>query len=105
MFFLYSVFLILFQVTVSTTTPPVTVVCSRTSPTTVTVRMAPTSVDSVASGLHDVVVPPQLILRNTGGSVDLTTVLQQKQYKSQMPSQAYANYAMGTLQVSFLIQS
>ena len=36
------------------------------------------------------------------GSVGLFTVLQQQKPQSQMPSQAYANYAMGPPQVSFL---
>ena len=50
------------------------------------------------SGQHDVVLPWPLIPRNSGGVVGLATVLQQ-QPQSQMPFQAYANYALGPLQV------
>ena len=58
-----------------------------------------------ASGRYDVVLPPPLILRDTiRGVVGLATVPQQ-QPQSQMPSQTYANYAMVTHQVSFLVQS
>ena len=42
-FFLCSVFLIICPVTATTTIPPVTVVCSRTSPITMTITMVPTS--------------------------------------------------------------
>ena len=99
--FSFSMFLIISQVTATTTTPPVTVVCSRTISMTVT--LVPTAVDLTAFGQHDVVLPPQLILRNTvRGSVCLTTVPQQQQSQSQIPSQAYTNYALGPTQMSFL---
>ena len=62
--------------------------------------MAPSLMGLPATSVqHDVVLPPLLILRDTNGVVSLATVLQQQQY--QMPLQAYANYVMGSLQVSF----
>ena len=93
-------------VTATTTTSAVKVVCSRASLITMTVTITPTSVDLAAVGQHDMILPTQLILMNTMmGSVDLTTVLQQQQSQSQMPSQAYTNYAMSPPQLSFLFQS
>ena len=38
------------------------------------------------------------------GDVGITTVLQEQQPQSLMPSQLYANYSMGPPQVSFLFQ-
>ena len=89
----------------TTTTPPVTVVCCSTSLSlTMTVTMVPTLMGlPVASGQHDVVLLPPLMLRDTGHVVGLTTV-QQQQSQSQMPPQAYANYAMGPVQVSFSLR-
>ena len=70
-----------------------------------TATMDPTSVALTTLGQHDVVLPLQLIQRDTmRGSVGLTTMLQQQQSQSQMPSQAYDNNAMGPSQVSFLFQ-
>ena len=90
----------------ATTTSPLAVVCYRTSPISMTVTMAPTSLDLEESDQHDVVLPPQLILTGTvRDSVGLATVLQQQQPQSEMPSWAYVNYAMGPPQVSFLFQS
>ena len=89
-------------VTAATLSPPVTVLCSRALPVTMIVTIAPTSVGLAASDHHDVVWPPQLILRDTmRGSVGLTTLSQQQQNETQMPSQVYVNYAMGPSQVSF----
>ena len=83
-------------------TPPLTIQCSNTSPITSSVMMAASSVGLATSGLHNVVLPPQLILRDTmRGSCGHTIMPQQQQPKSEMPSQAYTNYAMGTPQVSF----
>ena len=62
----------------ATTTLAVTVVCSRASPITMTVTVVPTSVGLAASHQHDVVLPPQLILRDI--------VLQHHQPQFQMPS-------------------
>ena len=57
---------------------------------------------AIAFGQHDVVLLPPLILKDTvRGVVSLTIVLQQ-QPQSQMPSQIYANYAMGPSEMSFL---
>ena len=53
-------------------------------------------------GQHDVVLLPQLILRNTMRvSAGLTTMLQQQPPQPQVLSHAYANYVMDPLQVSF----
>ena len=62
-------FLIISQVTVTTTTttPSVTVVSSRASLITMMVTHAPPSMGYTTSGQHDVVLPPQLILRGTMG--------------------------------------
>ena len=106
--FLYSVSLILSQITVTTATtvPPVTVVCSGPSPITMAVIMASIPVVLPASGQNDVVLPPWLIPRDTvWGSVGLTTMMQQQQTQSQMPSQAYVMYVMGPLQINFILQS
>ena len=77
--FLCSVFLIMSQATVTTTTtttPPVTVVCSSALPITLTVVMAPTCVDLTTLGQHNVVLLPQLILRDTMGCfIGLTIML------------------------------
>ena len=84
-----------------TTTPPVTVVCSSMSSLLSAVTMAPSVMGlPVTSVQHDVVLPPLLTLRNSKGVVSLATVPQQ-QPQSQMPVQAYANYAMGPPQVCF----
>ena len=99
-------FLITSQVTVTTTTttPPVTVVCSRAVLITVTVTLVPTSVGQTAMDQNDVVLPPQFILGDRmRASVSLTTMLQQHQPQSQMPSQAGTNYIIGPPQVSCLI--
>ena len=67
--------------------------------------LAPISVGQNV-GKHHVDLPQQLILRvRMRGSIGLTTMLQPHKTQSQIPSQAYANYAMGPLQVSFLFQS
>ena len=85
--FLCSVFLIMFVVMGTITTPSVTVVCSRLSTTITAVTMAPTTLGLAAVGRHDVAPPPQLILRDTiGGSVGFATVPQQYQPESHMPS-------------------
>ena len=92
-------------VTVPTTSPPVTVVCSGVLATAMTVKIAPIPVRlGAALGQHDVVLPQLLITRDiTRVVVHLTTLLQQ-QPQSQMPSQAYTNYAyaMSPPYVNFL---
>ena len=70
-----------------TTTPLVTVVCSSMSSLFWMVTMAPSLM-----GLPAVLTP-----RNSWGVVGLATVVQQ-QPPSQMPLQAYANYAFGPAQ-------
>ena len=100
-----TVFFIMSQATLTTTTPPVTFVYSSASTKTTTVTMAPTSLGQTAALYQHDVLPSPLILRDTiRGLVGLATVLQQHP-QSQMPSQAYANYAMGPPKVSFLFQS
>ena len=101
--FLYSVF-IMTQAPATMAliiTIPVTVVCSSTSThlSTVTVALSLMGL-SVTSDQHDVILPPLLTPRNSGGVAGLATVLQQ-QTQSQMPLQAYADYAMGPLQEGF----
>ena len=67
-----------------------------------TVTPALIAVGQMTLGQQDVVLPPQLIQRDTWrGSAGLTCVPQQPQPQSQMSSQAYANYDMGPLQVNF----
>ena len=58
---------------------------------------------AAALGLQDVDLPPLLLQRVTRDVVGLATVLQQLP-QSQVPFQAYANYAMGPLQVSFFFR-
>ena len=76
-------------VTTTTTSEPVTVVCSTAVLIIMKVMLASTSVGQT-SVQHDMLLLPQLIPRDTvKGSADLTTMLQQQQPQSQMPSQAY----------------
>ena len=87
--------------TTTTTTPLVTVVCCSSSFLTTTLIMAQTlMVLPAILGQHNVILLPLLMLKDTGGVLGLATVPKQ-QLQSQMPPQAYANYAMGPLQVSF----
>ena len=68
------------------------------------VTLAPTSVGQITLGQQDMVLPqfiPRDILMGSGG---LMHVPQQQQPQSQMPPQAYANCAMGPLQVHFSIR-
>ena len=90
------------QVTMTTTTQPVTVVCFGASLIAIMVTPAPTSVGQMTLGQQNVVLGAQLILRDSvRGSADLTHLLQQPHTQSQISFQAYANYAMGPLQLSF----
>ena len=85
MFFLCV--LILSQVTITTTTPPVTVACSRAS----------LIIRSAGCGFTATVDSRDIMMASAG----LMNVLQQQQSQSWIPSQAYANYAIGPSQVSF----
>ena len=79
--FLCSVFIMsqAFTTMAMTTTPPVTVVCSGTSSLLSVVIMAPSLMGlSAASGEHDVVLPPPLTPRHSGGDVGLAIVQQQQ---------------------------
>ena len=69
------------------TAPPVMGVYSVVSLVTTMVTSAPTSVGYITSGKQDVVMPPQLILRDTfRGSTGLMCATA-KQPQSKMPSQ------------------
>ena len=83
-----------------TTTPPVTVVPSGLSSVTVAPSLTgfPVSMDQ-----HEVVPPPPLMPRSSGGVLGSVSVPQQ-QTPSSMPPLAYANYAMGSPQVGFLFR-
>ena len=67
------------DVTLTTTTPPVIVLCSDALITNLTVTIAPTSVGLLATlGQHSAVLLPPLIPRDTmRGVVGLATVPQQ----------------------------
>ena len=81
-----------------------TVVWSSASATVMNVVMAPTSIDpAAASEQHDVLPPPQ-ILRDTIRHVVGLINASQKQPQLQMPSQAYANYAMVLIRWVFLLE-
>ena len=54
-------------------------------------------------GQHEVVLPPPLMPRGSGGVIGLASVPQQ-QPPSLMPFLAYANYAMGFPQVGFFFR-
>ena len=54
-------------------------------------------------GQHDVVLPPPLTPRCSGGVLDHAS-LPKQQPPSLMPLQAYANYAMGSPQVGFFFR-
>ena len=82
------------------------VVCSSALTTAMTVTMAPSFVGLTSALIqHYVILLPPLILRDTvRGDVGLATVPQQESH-SQMPSQAYAKYALGPSQMSFVFES
>ena len=76
------------QVTMTaiTTNLPVTVDCTGASLITVMVKLASTTMGQITFDQHDVVLPPQCILRDIfRGSAGLTNMPQQ-QPQSQMPS-------------------
>ena len=86
--------------TAMATTPSVTVVSSGlSSVSSVTVTPSLTGLPATL-GQHEVVPPPPLMLRGSGGVIGLASVSQQ-QPTSLMPLLAYANYAMGSPQVGF----
>ena len=85
------------------TTPPVTVVSSGLSSIS-SVTMAPSLMGLPATlGQHEVVLPPPLMLRCSGGVIGLASVPQQ-QLPSLMPLLAYANYTMGSPLVGFFFR-
>ena len=99
-----SVFLFISQVMVTTTTstPPVAVVCSGTLFITMTVALVPTSGGLTTLGQYSVVLPPKMILGgDTMRGLSGLTTLPQQQPWSQLTSQAYTYYCMGTPQMSF----
>ena len=86
-----------------TTTPTVMVVSSGLSSVS-SVTMAPSLMGLAATlGQHEVVLPPPLMLRGSGGVIGLASVPQQ-QPPSSVPLLAYANYAMGSPQVGFFFR-
>ena len=86
-----------------TTTPPVTVVSSVLSSVS-SVSMAPSLMGlPVILEQHGVVQLPPLMLRGSGGVTGPASVPQQ-QLPSSMSLLAYANYAMGSLQVGFFFR-
>ena len=89
--------------TATTATPPVTVMSSGMSSMS-SVTVAP-SLMGLPTMLHqhDVVLPPPLTPRCSGGVLGLASMPQQ-QPPSSMPLQAYANYAMGSPQVDFFFR-
>ena len=90
--------------TTTTLTPPVTDVCPGA------MLIADCYTDFHFCGSNNirsetVVLPGQLIPKDMVRiSVSLTSMLQQQQLQSQMPSQAYANYAKGLTLVNFQFQ-
>ena len=86
-----------------TTTPPVTVVSSGlSSMSSVTVAPSLTGFP-VSLDQHGMVPPPPLMPRGSGGVLGSVLVPQQ-QTPSSVPPLAYANYAMGSLQVGFFFR-
>ena len=81
------------QATATTTTLPLTM-CSNAYFVTSLVMRPPSRSTSISS--IGVVLPPPLIPWDTRGVIGLATVLQQLP-QSQMPFQAYVDYAMGPL--------
>ena len=87
--------------TVMTINPSVTVVCSSTSSLLSTVTVVPSLMGLPAtSDQYGMVLLPPMTMSNSGGVFGHATVLQQ-QHQSQMPIQAYANYAMNLSQADF----
>ena len=90
--------------TMATTTTPVGTVVSSSLSSLSWVTMAPSLMGLPATmGQNDVVLPPPLTPRCSGGVIGLATVSQQ-QPLSLIPLQAYANYAMGSPKVGFLFR-
>ena len=86
-----------------TSTPPVMVVSSGLS-SVLSVTMAPCLMGLPATlGQHEVVQPPPLMPRGSGGVVGHASMPQQ-QPPSLMPLLAYANYALGSPQVGFFFR-
>ena len=88
--------------TAMTTTPVMVVSSGLSSVSSVTVAPSVMGL-SATLGQCEVVQPPALMPRGSGGVIDLASVLQQ-QPTSSMPLLAYANYAMGFLQVDFFFR-
>ena len=85
------------------TTLPVTVVSSGMSSIS-SVTVAPSLIGlPTMLGQHDVVLPPPLTPRCSGGILGLASVPQQ-QPPSSLPLQAYGNYAMFSPQVGFFFR-
>ena len=86
-----------------TTTPPVMVVSSGLSSVS-SVTVAPSLMGLPTTlGQCEVVQPPPLMLRGSGGVIGLASVPQQ-QPPPLMPHLGFANYAMGSPQVGFFFR-
>ena len=89
--------------TATTTTPPVTVMSSGLSSVS-SVTVAPSLMGlSAKQGQCEMVQPPPLMSRGSGGGIGPASVPQQ-QPPSSVPLLAYANYAMGSPQVGFFFR-
>ena len=98
---LCSVFIMSQASATMATTTIVTVVCSSTSYLLWMVTKTPSLMWLPAtSGQHDLVLPPLLTPKHSGGVVGLASVPQQ-QPLSRMPLQTYASYAVGPTPVGF----
>ena len=89
--------------TAMTSTPPVTVVSSGMSSLSLVIMASSLLGLPATLGQHDVALPPPLTSRCSRGVLGFASVPQQ-QPTSSMPLQAYANYAMGSLQVGFFFR-
>ena len=78
--------------------------CSSASITATTVTLSPLSMLAAAWGQHHAVLLSPLILRNTIIYVVGFAIVPKQQPQSHIPSQAYANYAMGPFSGNFLFQ-
>ena len=88
----------------TTTIPPVSVVCLSSLITTATIKIAPTIMGLEAGLAQCEVLPPRLILGDTVRSVVDLAIMPQEQSQLQMPSWAYFKYVLGP-QMSFLFWS
>ena len=90
--------------TMATTTAPLVTMVSSGLSSVLSVTMAPSLMGlSATLDQHEVVQPPHLLPRGSGGVVGLASVPQQ-QPPSLMPLLTCANYAVGSPQVGFFFR-